>query len=307
MWIFNTLLFKTTCIVFITAFFCGKETYAQDFFTFNTPTPSLSLSLGSHEISIGFHFDFGLQIPYTNFTLQNATRYYFKAPGNEKKGFESRFEAGVNLGQTPKKDSLRINFGSSPWHFKNQLGYAYIYYWDQFGTSQANGIFRLKVNSFHFQIENDFFAFQDEDRYRTGAFYMGLQIKENWFYIKNLGYTGDPYAEGVPKIEGTDFQSKWGYMDMSKAPLGDRSLGVISAGWASKSFNNYQIAVEVGIDAEQIRNFFQNILIHDSKWLQNPHIPMLDTEYMPYIYLAEQSIRKPKPYLQIFLNDFFLY
>lgn len=307
MWIFSTSLCKATWLVFIIVFANTKVIYCQDFFNFNVPTPTVSLSLGSHEVSLGFHFDFSLQIPYTIFTLQNSTRYYFKAPGNKQKGFESRFEAGVNLGQTPQKDSLRVNFGNSPWHFKNQVGYAYVYYWDQFRTSQASGIFRLKVNSFHYQIENDYFAFQDEDRYRTGAFYIGFKIKENWFYIKNLGYTGNPYPTGYQKIEDSDFQSKYGYMDMNRAPHGDRSLGVISLGWASKSIKNYQLAFEAGIDAEQIRNLFQNVLIHDSRWLKNPHIPMLDTENKPYIYSPEQSIRKPKLYLQLFLNDYFLY
>lgn len=278
----------------------------------------LSLSLGFHEISVGFHFECSLQIPYTQFTVQNSTRYYFKALGCEKKGFESRLEGGVNFGLNPDlstpNDSLPVQFEYSPWYFKNQVGYAYVYYWDQFETSQASGIFRLKVGAFHYQIENDFFAFQQKDRYRTGSFYMGWQIKNHWFYIKNIGYTGDPYAEDVPWIKDSNFPSKYGYTDMSKAPTGDKSLGVLSLGWASNLLKYNQLAVEVGIDAEQIRNYFQNRLVHDSKWLNNPqkgvtnpHIPMLDTQDKPYLYLPSQSIRKPKPYLQVFFNDFFTY
>jgi len=225
MWFVNTGLCRKIGLAFWLVCSCLNTGYSNDFFNFKTPTPRLSLSLGFHEISVGFHFEYSLQIPYTQFIIQNSTRYYFKAPGCEKKGFESRLEGGVNFGLNPQKDSLQIKFGQSPWYFKNQVGYAYVYYWDQFETSQANGIFRVKIGSFHYQIENDFFAFQNKDRYRTGAFYIGWQIKDHWIYLKNLCYTGDPYAEGVPWIKDKNFPSKYGYTDMRKAPMGDKSLG----------------------------------------------------------------------------------
>ncbi len=310
--------YKVIFLVFCLLLSGVKSNYANNFFNFKTPVPTLSLSLGTHEISLGFHFNISLEIPYTNFTLQNATRYYFKSPGSEKKGFESRLEGGINIGLNPRKDSLLINVGYSPWHFKNQVGYAYVYYWDQFGTSQASGIFRLKLHNFHYQIENDFFAFQSKDRYRTGAFYIAWQIKDHWIYLKNLGYTGDPYDAGVPRINDPNFPAKWGYTDMRKAPMGNKSLGVLCLGWAignqHKILQPYQLAFEAGIDAEKIRNYLQNRLIHDSKWINNPkrgttnpHIPMLDAEGKPYIYAPHQAIRKPKPYVQVFVNDFFLY
>jgi len=314
MWFVNTGLWKLVSLVFLLLFSASKTKCNNNFFNFKTPLPLLSLSLGFHEISVGFHFECSLQIPYTHFTFQNSTRYYFKAPGCQKKGFESRFEGGVNLGINPRIDSLQVELGTNQWSFKNQLGYAYVYYWDQFETSQASGIFSLKVGAFHYQIENDFFAFQKKDRYRTGAFYAGWQIKNQFIYIKNIGYTGDPYAKGVPWIKDTNFPSKYGYTDMRKAPLGNKSLGVLSIGWASTLLSPNLFAIEAGVDAEQIRNYFQNRLIHDSKWLNkpekgavNPHIPMLDLNDDPYLYLPAQSIRKHKPYIQIFFNDFFLY
>jgi len=55
----------------------------------------------------------------------------------------------------------------------------------------------------------------------------------------------------------------------------------LSIGWASNLLKNNQLAIEAGIDAEQLRNYFQNRMIHDSNWLNNPqkgvinpHIPM---------------------------------
>jgi len=295
-------------------FLFSKPHFGADFLSLRTPKPLISLSLGTHEISLGFHVDFCLHIPYAHFAVQNSTRYYFKAPGNEKKGFESRFEAGINFGLNPQKDSLQINLNKNPWYFKNQVGYAYVYYWDQFNTSQASGIFRLKAGAFQYQMENDFFAFRSEDRYRTGAFFIAWQIKENWLYIKNVGYTGDPYADGVPIIQDKNFPADWGYADTRTAPFGNKSMGVLSIGWMVSSFKEQNLAVEIGIDAEQIRNYLQNRLVHDSKWLNNPkrgiinpHIPMLDLNGKPYLYLPNQSIRKPKLYAQFSLNNFFLY
>jgi hypothetical protein len=113
---------------------------------------------------------------------------------------------------------------------------------------------------------------------------------------------------------------------MTSAPLGNRSIGVISLqaerrfdlgemlGYSQRLPLDQYLGAEIGIDAEQIRNFFQNKLIHDSKLLplnwndvKNPHIPMLCADGCPYTYHDGQKIRKPRLFFQSWLNNSILY
>ena len=67
------------------------------------------------------------------------------------------------------------------------------------------------------------------------------------------------------------------------------------------------LQANVGIDAEEIRNAVQNRFNHDmilipKKWYKrnNCHIPMLDENGNPYLYLDGQKIKKPELYWNVF-------
>ena len=298
-------------IFILVLLFINNNTAKATSIKLHLPTPLISLKFGTHNISAGIEAAVSLSYKRALVHLSNRLHYNFKALGTQKKGFELRTEAGVNyLYKSRKKEKYKYFLNNT--NYNNQIGYSRIWYFDQFGTSQKSGTIRWVNQTFQYEFENDFLAFKGGDKFRTGALYFSITGPKNSFFIKNINYTGDPYGGNIPVIENEHF--KYGYKDMRKATFGNKSIGTLSLGWQNHQFNNYHFGVEVGIDADQIRNFLQNKLIHDNplvnrpqKGITNPHIPMLCTDGTPYFYADGQQIRKPKFYINAFLNDEYLY
>jgi hypothetical protein len=289
------------------------------------------MSVGTHCNKIGLIGRFYLQYDFAQLNIQAAAWHNFKSLGAEQKGWETHLQTGFSGCWGTKRDSfLQINPFLNP--VSNQttrpysLSYAYIFYFDKMGSSQRSGIFGMQLKNFRFYFENDFLAFQSKDKYRTGAMAFFYRYRDWQFALKHIAYTGDPYHQYCPWIEDENFPSRSGYIDMTSAPLGNRSIGVISLqaerrfdlgemlGYSQRLPLNQYLGAEIGIDAEQIRNFFQNKLIHDSKLLplnwndvKNPHIPMLCADGCPYTYHDGQKIRKPRLFFQSWLNNSILY
>jgi hypothetical protein len=67
------------------------------------------------------------------------------------------------------------------------------------------------------------------------------------------------------------------------------------------------IQTNVGVDAEQVRNYVQNRLIHDliflpRRWRKTNscHMPMLDTAGNQYLYRPGQEIKPTQLYWNVF-------
>jgi hypothetical protein len=289
------------------------------------------MSLGTHCHKVGLMSRFYWQYDFVQLNLQSSVWYNFKSLGTEQRGWEMQLQPGISGCWGTKRDSFSevhpfVNPVSNQTARPYSLSYAYLFYFDKMGSAQRSGIFGLQLKNFRFYFENDFLAFQSKDKYRTGGMAFFYRYKDWQFGIKNLAFTGDPYHKYCPWIEDANFPSRSGYIDMTSAPLGNRSLGVISLQAERRldmgkilgsgqrlPFDQY-LAAEIGIDAEQIRNFFQNKLIHDSKLLplnwndvKNPHIPMLCEDGCPYTFHEGQKIRKPKLFFQSSLNNSILY
>jgi len=278
---------------------------------FNLPVPLIGIKIGTHNISVGIEAAASLSYSRTLVHLSNRIQYNFKATGIQKKGLELCIEAGANyLYNSRKKEKYQYFLNNT--NFPNQIGYSYIWYFDQFSTSQKAGIIRWVTQIFQYEFENDFLAFKGRDKFRTGAVYFALTGQKNTFFLKNINYTGNPYNGKTPTIQNEHF--KYGYKDMRYATFGDKSIGTLSIGWLNHQYKNGNFGAEIGIDAEQIRNFVQNKLIHDNplvnrpkKGIINPHIPMLCKDGTPYYYEIDQQVRKPVIYLNAFLNNNYLY
>ena len=118
-------------------------------------------------------------------------------------------------------------------------------------------------------------------------------------------WTGDPYIEAVPLVKDSSYQARYGYLDISQGTFGQYSLGVAALEVAYHyPFLTGQVAgLSVGWDDERIRHFSQNRLIHDNPALpinwgnyKNPHIPMLDQNGKPYLFLPDQELRRSRPF-----------
>jgi hypothetical protein len=290
----------------------------------------LSCSIGTHTQRLGLIGRFFYNWQFLQLNLQSSFIYNYKSLGSCKKGWEMSIQPGI-AGIWGKKN-LQIERNPFIHPISNQsskpysIGYTYILYFDKLGTGQNSGAFGFQIQNFSFYFENDFLAFQSKDRYRTGAMAFFYRWKDWQFGLKQLTYTGDPYSKFCPWIDDKIFPSVSGYIDMSSAPHGDKSLGILALqvernlplnDWLNLNrdypFNQY-IGAEIGIDAEQIRNLFQNKLIHDSKILpmnwgkvKNPHIPMICEDGCPFTFHDGQKIKPAKLYFQGWANNSILY
>lgn len=187
------------------------------------------------------------------------------------------------------------------------IGYSYNLYWDNIKTSQTTGTFGFGIYGFSLLMENDFLAFLQEDKYRTGAMALYYRIQNTQIAITNIAWTADPYAPTTQTIEDSDFPSKYGYRS-TKGVLYERySAGVLAIQIEQALGFGQYLGAAIGIDADQIRNVFQNKLIHDSFLLTNPHIPMIDVEGKQYLYQEGQEVRPARLFFQIQGNNARLY
>lgn len=189
--------------------------------------------------------------------------------------------------------------------YTNAVGYTHHWYIDKIQTSQRTGSISLQIDKVSCIFENDVLAGQGKDNFRTGGFKVTYQIDPyHAIGISNILWTGQ--SCGAPRIDTGTYKSRFGYKDLSNSLYGKQSRGILAVQY-SYFYDFLGITqVQTGIDAEQIRHFFQNKLIHDMpffprKWnkAENPHYPMLDTEGMPYLNPKKQKIRKPKLYFEI--------
>jgi len=305
--------------ILLTILFITANLFGNDNFTFQTPVPKVVFSVGTHQAFLGFELDAMVRYRGVGLPLLYNVRYNFKSLGSRASGFESRLATGINFGWGKNFNDTLINVLPLDYYRQNNINYSLVFYADQFKTIQLSGILRYYNPSFVWQFENDFFSVGAEDKYRTGAFMFGIRAGENMFTIKNISFTGDPYAKNVPWIKETDYPGKYGFKDMSKAPLGNFSSGILAVGLyrfepTNTALGKQLLGIELGIDHERIRHFFQNRLIHDSKLINapdkgitNPHIPMLDNNNLPYLFKDDQTLKPVKLYLQAYLNNYYLY
>lgn len=300
------------------AFFCllcSVCVSAQSKWDIQSPTPRLVLSVGSHQQFVAFEVGSQFAYDFVGVPVLFNARYNLKSFGSKQSGIECRLETGITGSWGNQKELAETNILPFKYIRNHHINYGIVMYADDFTTTQVSGILRYYNPSFVWSFENDFFTINSYDKFRTGAALFAFRIGEDFLVVKNLGWTGDPYSDNVPWIKDSDYPAKYGYKDMSKAPLGDCSAGVFSIGY----FSNRVLAsnltgVDIGVDHDRIRHLFQNRLIHDSplinnekKGIMNPHIPMLDKNDLPYLFLDGQELKKAKLYIQASFNNFYLY
>ena len=271
----------------------------------------LVLNTGTTINSIGIKLN-GYYSQYIyQFNAGTELRFNLSSYGKRKNFFESRNGIGLVLLAGPKEHNA--DFELSELHHNTNslygLGYNYIWYTDNVGTSQRSGGFGLHLNNLSILIENDVFAGQSKDRFRTGALTLTYLYGDFKFALGNVIWTGETAGSAWQRIPLDNCPS--GFRILEDLPYGKTSHGVIY-GSLSYSLPYGQVSrFRIGIDSEQIRHSIQNRLIHDliflpSKVQRNtPHYPRLDNEGCPVFYKNE--IRKNRLFLQLGANDTWSY
>jgi len=277
-----------------------------------------SISLGTHLSQFSLLAD-AYFLPADRFQVNMNLRAGFAAKGYGPSVERNELRASVGalwgFGEPLEKVSRFISQVGNQTGYAHSVGYAYNFYVDDCKTSQRTGTISIEVDRFFLITENDAFADPILDRFRTGTMLFGFEHDDWRIAINSLLWTGDPASSGRRNLKVEDYPARYGIVDLSDATYGRYSHGVLSLQVErfvpfGQDVNLGQIVrAEIGVDAEQVRHSLQNRLIHDAfflpkKWnkVQNRHVPMLDVNGFPYVFLENQQIRKARLYGQIHLN-----
>ncbi|MCW3122164.1 MAG: hypothetical protein JWQ38_1656 [Flavipsychrobacter sp.] len=308
----NTFVLLNTCIRHILlSLLClfAIPSYAQLFVGadrgFNVGVVS---ALGNRFQRIGLTF----QAYYIyNFVQANAeVRVYhnFKNLGPPGQYNELVTSAGVVVGygvRQPEHNPF-VSVVSNQTLYTNSVGYSYNLYFNKIKTTQQTGIIALQFHTVSIISENDIFARPTLDRFRTGGILVQYQYKGLYqFAINCTMWTG----QMEHKSTGDKDLPFSAYMDTSGSRYANYSHGLLSGQFKMALDHGQNLQVNAGIDAEQVRNFVQNRLIHDVflgpktfHKLKNCYMPMVDTAGNQYLYKPGQEIKCAKPYWNIFTS-----
>jgi len=204
-----------------------------------------------------------------------------------------------------------LNSVSNQTKRKFSVGYSYNAYFNKIRTKQTTGTIALQFGSVSLISENDLYAHPLLDRFRTGAFLIQYQHRNIFQAAINCtmwtGKMGNQCRDNKEFPYGS-------YMDTTGGCYTNYSHGLLSAQFKLNAGYGQNAQLNLGVDAEQVRNAFQNRLIHDMifiprKWFTpiNSHIPMLDENGNQYLYRKDQKIRKPKFYWNAFSDASLFY
>ncbi|MGE0568496.1 MAG: polymorphic toxin type 23 domain-containing protein [Bacteroidia bacterium] len=272
-------------------------------------------------IAIGTHFQrvgvvCNAYYVYQQFQVNAETRYHInlKNLGPKKVYGEGITSLGL-LGAFGDKNSFYnpfLSVVSNQTGYKYSLAYSFNCYWNTIKTTQQTGIISIQVDRVSLIMENDIFARQTLDRFRTGAFMLQFQYDTLFQAGLNCTMWTGQMGRSTP-IDNSHFYTGC-YMDTSGSKYAKYSHGMLSAQMKYNVGYGQFPQVNIGVDAEQIRNIMQNKLIHDMKFIpqkmqkvKNCYIPMLDAEGNQYLYKEGQKIKKPKPIINIGVNQTIFY
>ncbi len=279
-------------------------------------TIGLSFSLGSIQNSLGIVIKAYYFQRQVQFNFQTQWRYNFSAYGPPKasgKEVQTSFGLVFGWGQQTKQfdQQFLLPFGNQMQRL-NSLGYAFNMYYDEIKTSQTSGTIAFQANRFWLVTENDALGDIAVDKFRTGTVWVAYRVENTLLALNTRLWTGN--SNNTPVITNANYPSQYGYRDMTNTTYGRHSHGVLTFQVLQALAFQQTAMVEVGLDAERIRHFLQNQLMHDlyfvpQKWnpSKNPHIPMLNDEGGAYLFRKDQRLKPAKAVFHLGLNSSLFY
>jgi len=244
---------------------------------------------------------------FSDFVQINAeVRVYhnFKNLGPPGQYNELVTAAGLVLGYGAKQKEHNpfLSSVSNQTKYTSSVGYSYNLYFNKIKTTQQTGIIALQFNKFSIISENDIFARAIKDRFRTGAILALYQYKNLYQFAVNCTMWTGQMRKKITNDKSFPF---YGYMDTTYGLYAHYSHGLLSGQFKMALNNGQDLQANIGVDAEQVRNFVQNRLVHDviptkGHWPKNCHIPMLDNKGNQYLYRPGQKIKPPHLYWNLF-------
>ena len=270
-------------------------------------TIGLTANFGSHINAVGINAG----AYYTDYFFQvnaGSTIYFYgKGYGGRTNFWESRNHVGLVLLGGKKQMPVDFQFDglNHQTNYNLGLGYNYIWYFDNIGTSQRSGGFAIHIKNFTFYHENDVFAGNADDRYRTGHFYLSYRDSSFKLGTGIAIWTGE--TRNGKRIRENHGKMANGYKIIDNLPYGKTSHG---NGYVSFVYNlPYQqnAHLRLGIDSEHFRHAIQNRLVHDLIFLpkgidrNSCHYPRLDK--FGFATFEKEEVRPSVFYTQFGINE----
>ena len=267
----------------------------------------LSSSIGSHKSQVGVKIQGFYMHDFVQ--VNGGVFYHFNGLhlGNRKQFHAVRANLGAVL-MAGKKDAIPHFIYDGLIHQSNRryaLAYNYLWYLDNAGTSQLSGGLGFHFRQLALFVENDFFAGQGKDRFRTNDAKITYHTERLNFRFQTKLWTGE--TEGAKIIDGNPR-----IKDLSDNYLGKTSHGIISLGLDYYLFAGNVLNVDTGVDHEQVRDMLQNKFMHNKKFIPkkwrtpNAHYPMLDRFGYP-MFSSSQQLRPLFFYFQTGINGSLFY
>ena len=274
----------------------------------------LSLSVGTHINHAGVFFRSYTQLAdHLEWNNELRLSYFYRNLGPKKHYPELQFSTALLFGYGPR--DIKINYFASKISnltgYKNSIAYAFNLYFNTIKTNQQTGSIMFSFGDFYIIHENDLLARPILDRFRTAGIQLAYCYQQFRFAVTQYNWTGMLGNH----IKDSLYPSPAGYLDTTGHRYGLLSHGILclSAEYYQAEFNQ-QMKFAAGIDAEQVRNFIQNKVVHDGcifpeKWRNknNYHFPMIDSKGEQYLFRNGQKIKRPKTYVNTFLNPDLIY
>ncbi len=289
---FRTIL--TTQILGI-FFVCSTfQLYAQSYqangFSFGL---SANITLGCPINKIGFNLGLAYRKDFAVAHAGSNFDYNFTALGTRKHFVQSKNTVGLQF-YAGKKNGIE----EIPIYTLNRLstqqfglGYTYIWFLDNTNSSQRSGAFSLFIERTRIYFENDIFAGQGSDRFRTGSVFVQYSQPTIVNHVQQLTHfqLGINLWTGNTRGVSSAFDSTQNctFKNLCHSVYGKTSHGIFYIGVAQQITNLHQLGAKIGIDSEVIRNGFQNKLFHDLSFIPSTKVnrtanyPMLDKEGNP--------------------------
>lgn len=274
----------------------------------------VNFAFGTHFQRVGFNLNGFFIANHIQFNSEARLYFSFKNLGPPVIYPECVFSQGIVIGYGKKINYFNpfINSLSNQTYYNSSFAYAYNWYLNKVKTKQVTGTIGIQAGEITLITENDIFAKQILDRFRTGAFLIQYQYKDFVQVGINCSmWTGQMGKSTLLNKEEIFWKC---YMDTTNSIYPQFSHGLLSAQTKINVGFGQTIQFNAGIDAEEVRNAIQNDLIHDLKFIpkkwnkaKNCHIPMLDVNGEQYLYNQNQQIKKPKPYFNVFTNPQLFY
>lgn len=264
-------------------------------------------NVGTHNNSIGININTFYQDKF--FQINNGATFhlYHKNIGQRKKFREARLHTGLVLLGGKKGNEIDFLFDglNHQTPFNYGLGYNYLWYFDNTGTSQLSGGWSIHAKKLSFYLENDVFGGQGKDRFRTAHFQLAVKTKEYRISAGLNLWTGETKESKWEKVSFDKCPS--GFRLLEETPYGRTSHGILYGGITYRLPYQQQMHFKVGIDSENIRHAVQNRLIHDLIFLpekierKTPHYPRLDDHGCAIF--DKSQVRRSALFLQFGAND----